>query len=58
MATDSGGCRGWIVGGPRPVGSVKSKTARACARANFSHIYFYTNFVAKITANRLVSTCQ
>ena len=26
----SGGSRGWIVGGPRPVGSVRSKTACAC----------------------------
>ena len=47
-------------GGPRPVRSVRSKTARTCARANFSHIHFYTNFAAKIIANRLVrvSTCQ
>ena len=44
------------MGEPRPVGSVRSKTARACARANFSHTYFYTNFAAKITANRLVSS--
>ena len=40
----------------KPVGSVRSKTACACARVNFSHIHFYTNFAAKITANRLVST--
>ena len=54
----SGGCRGWTVGGPRPVGSVRSKTACACARANFSHIHFYTNFAAKIIANRLVHNIQ
>ena len=37
----------------RPVGSIRSKTAHACTRANFSHIHFYTNFAAKIIANRL-----
>ena len=43
------------MGGPRPVGSVsRSKTAHACARANFSHTHFCINFAAKITANRLV----
>ena len=41
-------------GGPRPVGSVRSKTACACARANFSHIHFCTNFAAKLIANRLI----
>ena len=29
---------------------------RLRALVNFSHIHFYTNFAAKITANRLVST--
>ena len=44
---DGGGGGG---GGGRPVGNDRSKS---CARANFSHIHFYTNFAAKITANRL-----
>ena len=30
LLSTSGGSRGWIVGGPRPVGSVRSKTACAC----------------------------